>query len=328
MAVRISEGDFVPVEICLNNRPTKEFFVSAKDFAHRDPTTGLRAFRKLIEALGYTWRDPFPRRGVYPTKKMNLEDEPDLVAFRHSELHRVANPSPDQFRKYAGVIHTAARRFWMHNTTLCRDYMMDIDDLQSYARVWLCNYLGLFALPPERDTNDDNAKMFHRYLQQRFVELASIWTRKGKSILAHADDAHIGATGYPFDWNWYRNGTKKMGWKTSLESDGRAAAFYQSAPQRTDILYHRRHCVLDVSTPTARRRSATALLDAKLGELPHDRLVQVLNETAASWRCDPGARKTARLYLQRHQSKCSVCSPPQENQQAAGIQPGSAAVQL
>jgi hypothetical protein len=294
--------------------------VDGASITHRDLRKSLEAFRTLQLALGYDAETPVDR-GPIP-KRRPYGDDFDLVAMRHSEFRRAPNPDPRRLQAYFNTVERASWKFFRANQRLCADQMLSVEDLRTFALVWTTIYIGQYEIPAERVTNNDNEHLLFTYLAQRFAEFRTSLIRKGRNELPVLDAAFIGTRGRPYDYNnkaaWQgaAGGSEDIEYIESCDepSERINTKLYRRAideahdDEQEDTDYVARHCVLDVSSPAARRTSATALLETLLAGLPHDQLIQKLTLAAESDRIHTDARKEAARRLRTHQQHCPTCA--------------------
>jgi hypothetical protein len=251
---------------------------------------GLAFFTDFVAGLGYTPKTPVDR-GELPEQKLSVVDDFEAVAMRHSELRRCPNPSTAQMKRYEPVLKKATWNFLRVNSRLCADNMLEFGDLFSYAQAWTINYLGLYEVPPEQDTANNNEKKLYYFLWQRYNEFRLLLLKKGRNIFPELDTASVAQHDRPYDHN------NLASWNWADEQE-----------EAVDEGYIARRRQLDVRTPNIRRASATRLLEQELGALPHDKLVTTLTEAVQNDRIHPDARREAARRLTEHCESCETCS--------------------
>lgn len=303
------DGEEVVVYLGPGARPEGSIPVSAAVVTGRSLKESLRVFSALQEVLGYEPRVPVDR-GPIPEHKLENGACFEFSAMRHTALRRVPNPTAKQLLRYDLVINRAVGKFFRANRDLCRNHQLEVGDLKTYAQLWACTFIFLVELDTTRPS--DNEKLLYRHVAQRFCGLRQNLFSQGRSTLPSLDEAFIGTHGRPYDWQNFE------GWGSTEER----------VP--TDILYVRRHCKLDLSSPSARRKSATKLLKEELGRLGHDRMVEVLKEAESNDRIEGEARAEAVRQLRLHNQECEVCAPlpVEEDHQVGGADAGGAAEQV
>lgn len=93
----------------------------------------------------------------------------DLTALRHHDLRKVSHPPAKKLKYYQPVIDIAVNKFYRNNQHFLELNMLDIDDLQTYGKVWTVSFIGLHELPTRGD--DQNKKLLMNFLKQRFYDL-------------------------------------------------------------------------------------------------------------------------------------------------------------
>jgi hypothetical protein len=224
-----------------------------------------------------------------PIPKHKAEDFDD-VAWRHSEFRRVPNPPAWKLKAYEDVIGKTSWKFYRWNTTTCQDHGLDVDDLKSYARVWTCNYIGMYQISD--DVDNENKRFLSNYLQQRFNELRKQLIARGRNVLPTLDEAFIALHGRPYEY------TQKSDWITDDSDEGWDVAADEPEEEES----HGRSEGL-----RGRRQRHAAELRERLGAMDHDEMVQALSMTVESDRVHMDARRAASKYLQGHAKKCKAC---------------------
>ncbi len=107
----------------------------------------------------------------------------DLTAMRHSEFRKVPN-NPEVFLRedYQKIVTWAATRFFKFNRVLLKNLGFELNDLKTYAWLYVMNFHGLW-----RDvyaTDKKNGGDLCNYLQQRFFgDFKRLMDRKAKNVL-------------------------------------------------------------------------------------------------------------------------------------------------
>ncbi len=296
----------------------------------RSIQTALDLFQGLVEMLGYEYTSPV-NRGALPTRKAHFSDDFESVAFRHTDLHRVPNPSSADMARFEPIVKKAMLEFHRHYRDICQDNMLDYDDLKNIARVWTVAYLGMYRVPAERDLDNDNEKKLLTHLRQRFQEFRNLLHKKGRNTFANLDEAHIAVHGTPFDYAATFGGLGRLRrYKGTPEMiEAAADVFLQAAPiaseeDEIDSEYVSRHRELNTKTTTSRKASAEKLLEKLLAGLPHDEMVERLTNAIESDRIDPTARREAASRLRSHAGSCGSCAnlllaAAEEDEESAGV---------
>ncbi len=313
-------GAVVPLQIKAADSPAAPrtaVVLEASVITGRKLQAAFDLFTGFVEALGYEGKIPVDR-GPIPKQKAHFSDDPELVGFRHTEFRRVSNPTSEQLAKYSSIIKRTCNTFLRRFETICQDNMLGFDDLQTYAQVWICNYIGLHERSADQDTNHDNTKIATAYLNQRFGELLKTMYKKGRNTFAHLDEAHIAQAGTPFEYGFMKGHSGVVG-KVPGGGPEPVQTFLISDPfeeQEEDAGYEARHNLLDKKTPASRKSSAQKLLDKALGEMPHDQMVSILSEAVDNNRIDPTARQEAASRLRAHAEQCGICAviPSEESE--------------
>lgn len=285
--------------------PKSSIVLEAAVITGRKLQAAFDLFSAFIVRLGYEPRMPIDR-GPVPEQKAHFSDAPELVAFRHTEFRRVANPSPEQLEKYAPIIKRSCYSFLRSYEDVCSDNMLEYGDLHTHAMVWTCNFIGLHEL--SNKAGDDNAKLLTNYLSQRFVELMRTLHKKGRNTFAHLDEAHIAQTGQTFEYAALR----QLALKENEGGDRGGALFFTAVPAHDESVevdedYISRHNMLDTSTPAKRKVSAEKMLNDALEALGHDKMVEALTVASTNNRMDPTARQEAASRLRVHSASCPHC---------------------
>lgn len=115
-----------------------------------------------------------------PSTRPSYKDNEFLVAVRHNEFRDSPPPTPEQIQNYKSVALSKANRFWYYQQNLCKQLGYDFEDVYQYSLCWLTSFCAKFErkdLPV-----DDNRKLFHAYLAQRFEWLGIVLKRKNRSV--------------------------------------------------------------------------------------------------------------------------------------------------
>ncbi len=294
LVVTSKDGAKVPVAVAVKGKPAPALgaiSVQGKDLTSRNLRKSLEAFGKLQVALGYPPRAPVDR-GPIPTHKAHYADDFELVALRHSDFRRSPNPTAAEMKAFETVVNKAAWWFYRKNNQTCLDHGMEVDDLRSYAQAWTVNYLGLYK--DDTLTRVDNERYLFQYLSQRFVEFREQLDKKGRNILPMLDDAYIAMHGRPYEYtnkgDWFSTDPEgDSTWEIPGGAESEAAVVTGAQRERT-------------------KRDSIATLNARLGELGHDEMVEVLSGAVSNDRIHLDARRAASRKLQVHAKTCKGCS--------------------
>lgn len=298
--------------------PSTTVVIEAATITGRNIQAALDIAQSLVETLGYTWSNPV-ERGPLPKSKAHYSDDFEDVAFRHTEFRRAPNPTKAEMEKYAKIVNLECYRFMSHWPQVCSDNMWTVDDLRTYAQVWLVNYLGVHAISEERDSGNENVRKLRAYLGQRFEELRQLAHKKGRNVFTHLDEASIALYGVPFVYRASMGGRGDGGKDRNNFWDIGAEDIQEKG---TDEEYVARNQKIDTRT-SFRKDSAAAFLDKSLAALPHDKMVELLTTASSNHYIDPTARREAGSRLRAHCATCVHCAavsmPPEENEEAPGI---------
>lgn len=301
------DGQEVVVALAGPGAPEGAVLVPGAVVTGRSLKESLRVFSALQEVLGYEPRVPVDR-GPIPEHKLENGACFEFSAMRHTAFRRVPNPTPAQLLRYDVVINRAVGKFFRSNRDLCRNHQLEVGDLKTYAQLWACTFI--FLVEQDAVKTSDNERLLYRHIAQRFCGFKQNLRSQGRSTLPNLDEAYIGTHGRPYDWQNFD------AWETSDER----------VP--VDILYVRKHCKLDLTTPATRRKSASKLLEDELGKLGHDRMVEVLKAAVDNDRIENDARTEAKRRLVLHNQDCSVCAPlPVEEDHQVGAADAGGAVE-
>jgi hypothetical protein len=316
-------------------RPAVEhLFVLACEVTSRHSATALRAFQSITVATGYGAAKPIDR-GEEPAKKLNYEDNFELVAMRHKEFRRVPNPTAAELAKYDRVINKAVSRFMYINAKICKRHNQDFGDLKTYAQIWTCNYLGLYKVA--NPTNNDNEKKLYAHLCQRFHNYVDLLLKKERNCVVDSNTVSIALYGRPYDANI---GSRRIA-EGYEQPDSGSWEEPSEAEQIDEVLeFATQAAELDFATAlmpvsaldetddeaekeqiseAKRRKQAQAALKAAFAKLPHDRMVELLKEASENEHLCYDARMEARKQLRLHAKECDHCTPiPEELEAEAG----------
>jgi hypothetical protein len=271
--------------------------VSASAITGKRFQAALAAFYSVTDAAGYDRVQPVDR-GAEPAlntkgnpRKLHYKDEDFLVAIRHTEFRRSINPSDDRWTKYKAVMEKTSASFMRQNFELCARHGLTIDDVMQYARCYVVNFCTRYEIPEDQTTFCDNERKCYAYLRQQFCtaptsSLRAILLKKQRSTMPDTETVGICLFGKPDA-------------DTEVSPD---------AEDETDYDYIGRHCELDKTSTTARRKSAASKLASLLDALPHDQLVELLRGAADNASFDVTTRREAMRQLRLHLGKCESCA--------------------
>ena len=148
-----------------------------------------KVFYGITELLGYG-RPEITLRGEAPSRSIRSNtDDFDLVIMRHCEFRRVPNPPQEVMDFYRNTQNIAVRNFYSGNQAFCKTIGLEVEDLMTYAQVWTCNFHGLFAIRESKA--DDNKRLLHNYIKQRFNELRAGWFKRLKNTNHDAESMDL-----------------------------------------------------------------------------------------------------------------------------------------
>lgn len=294
--------------------------VLANELTSQHTATAHRAFHMITVAAGYGTPNPVAGRGAEPSRKLRYDDNFELVSMRHREFRRVPNPEAKDITAYNKVVYKAIKRFMGINAVICRRNGVEFEDLRSYARVWTCNYLGLFKVA--NPTENDNERKLYAYLNQRFTEMAGMLVKKERNCVPDLQAAHIARFGTTFEAI-----NRKQGLGTYLETsaemsfeDHAEALLDEEVAEEIEVAAfqdgYEGLMIPEVDaqekekkiSDNKRRKLAAAALKTKLASMPHEDLLALLGSTSTNAYVHPDARKEAVRQLRLHKEDCSVCA--------------------
>jgi len=156
------------------------YSIDARVITGRRVDHAMEAFRGLCERLGWKNLPPPVDRGKIPQKRVAAKDDFDLRVLRHRDFHRVPNPAPHRLESYKKMMEYELVTFVYRNQDLCRNIGFDVDDLRTYAQVWVSIFIGRDEIKAEegRDTHAENQKKARSYVRQRLFEMSELIRRK------------------------------------------------------------------------------------------------------------------------------------------------------
>lgn len=245
-----------------------------------DLSVALAAFHAITEAAGFGKPVPVNRGEEPKGRRLNQTDDFDLIALRHKEFRAAPNLKAEDYKPFEMVIQSACRAFYRKNYYACKEMMLEVDDLRTYALGWTTNYLHKYNLLS--GTQDENRKLLRTHLRQRFAEFAKNLHAKKADCIPTQETYHICTAG---------------------NVDGEVD---DTVPMDDD--YTKRHKVLDTRNAQARRVSARKLLADSLAALPHDEMVEKLSYVALNPSFQNlDAVDEAKYMLEEHRKTCPVC---------------------
>lgn len=344
LTVATAGGGELEVQVCLRRdetMPGEGVQVVAGDVTGKKLASALAAFWRVTDAAGHEHCKPF-ERGAEPEanaqgnpRKLHYRDDEFLVAIRHTEFRRSPNPDPERFQHYRATMEKVSWSFVRLNFELCQRHGVDIDDVMTLARCYVVNFCARYETPNE--VFHDNERKCYAYIRQRLnSDFLPILRKKQRSMLPDAETVSIGLYGRP---NTLSDQTAVLFPKKYPNPEivlqryvypelGQGITEHDREDADADEDYVRRHCVLDTSSPSARRASAAALLRDLLGDMPHDDMVETLRAATENHSLDVVARREAARQLRLHSGSCAACGSGdlgvEEDEELAGEDAGCA----
>ncbi len=168
------------------------FSIKPSSLNNRDVAIALLSFKKLVESLGFTYVPPVTRE--IANKRLNFDDNFELISMRHCDLRRSPNPPDEVFKKYKKITDLACYKFFSFNYALCKRNLLEINDLKVYANIWLINYLGNFKNPNDSDREAKN-KLSYYLTQKFFCEFKGFLERKEERCMPDFNDFCLSSFG-------------------------------------------------------------------------------------------------------------------------------------
>lgn len=133
-----------------------------------DPEEARSALERVLAPVVSLPIPALPRKPPPPGPRSYRQDL-DLVVWREHQLRRTPNPPPWVFRRFEGLCHSAAKRFYQLNRGNCDRLGYEVGDLQTHTQMWLILFWGRHRrLEAEIGENE---RFFRSFLNQRFAEL-------------------------------------------------------------------------------------------------------------------------------------------------------------
>lgn len=324
LVVKSKNGKSFDVSVVKGTVPPADTLVIAAPDLTGKRSRAFSAFHRITIAAGYgepipvdRQEDPTKANGEVFRPRFN-EAEFDLVAFRHREFRKCPNPTPQEWRDYMSVIEVAIRRFYSTNYTLLKQQGMELQDLTSYAMVWAVNYIKLYV-DSEKDL-EQNRKLMHAHLKQRFAEFRALLYKKGQSCIPDREVAEIALTGNIDDGNRQAGrASDLLAWPTMEEIPGdayrEAAAIEED--QENEETYQKNLYLEAISngkkpkepaSDKTRRRQSQRRLRQALETLDHETLLETLKTASENKALCFDAQHEAARQLELHKRACRTCS--------------------
>lgn len=209
-------------------------------------------------------------RGVGPTRSEIYGQDPFLTLARHREFRQAPDLPPKRLAFYGPLVKRWARGFASVNRRLCAAHGFEVEDLETFGMIWAHIFAHKGEIP---GMDEDNRKLFLAYLRQRGASLFRSLVHRGRDTYPDAPEAHMALTGEVLD-------------KTPVND-----------PWNQEI-----------STGVVMERpQAQALLDKRLAELPHDKMVKALQEASKNPNRDYITQQRAARMLKDHEKSCPSC---------------------
>lgn len=265
----VQTADHTPLGIVLTDSldtpPLTEYptlLLSIAAIAHLDLSVRLTAFQSILQAAGYDAMVPVDR-GPMPSGRLQLADDFDSVTLRHTEFRRTPNCVADQLRDYQSVMDVSLNTAWRRYRWIWQRFGLERDDLSTWAKVWTMSWLNEYSTP----SKDENRRLLHTRLWQRFAELAHAVERRTEQVMPDMRGATIDTPTGP---------------RAILKG------FECMLPAEEDTSTVR---------PLSRKRASQELTKA-LDSLPPQEALEVLQHAANNPYLDPEARSVAQRRLQ------------------------------
>lgn len=279
--------------------------ILAPEVTHPNRTIALSAFHTVTEAGGYGKPTPV-ERGPEPEQRISYQEDFELVVMRHREFRNAPNPIPGELEKYERVVMNVCWWLYRANRPFFESMGYEAEDLKSYAQVFATNFLHKYKIDESKVTNSDNERLMTNHLKQRLVELIAVAKKKSRNITIAPDVALLGSI---------NSDTHALSLEITKDEYRKAHTdfVYVTIPQVADWVpvededYKTRKTELNLKSDLTRRNSAKKLLEARLSELPHNRMVETLIGVQKSSAFCPDTREEASKRLRKHLASCSEC---------------------
>jgi hypothetical protein len=233
------------------------------------------------------------------------------VSMRLTPFGRTPNLPTSEFAKWEKVLKREADRAARRCRSLLYSMGLDRDDLKSIGLVYLSNYLHRHQTLDNDQVNGANLTLS---LMQQYGRWADVTIR-------HLKDVSPTTVGVPINFilgspcpNSYIDDIYGSNFEASYTFDleNKSPPIEEEPDFNTPeeaARWHHKRAIQEGRYQAKRRKNATAALESGLSELPHDRMVYILNEVAESHFQDTDARDEARRRLRDHQTNCVICLP-------------------
>ncbi|CAB4127297.1 hypothetical protein UFOVP75_126 [uncultured Caudovirales phage] len=278
LAVQKADGSWQDVTVALagTERQPRAYIVHANDIAHKKNPIALMTFHALTNTLGHG--KPLPVDRGPDIAQNALDHDFFLGAARHRDFRRSPNLPAAKYKEYKDVMDSACRSFLSKNPKLCAFHGYEIDDLRTYAMIWVHIFVHKYeVIKPTQKDGTDNQRLCMKYLNNRFYQMFQMMER-GKVLTAPPKE-EVSALLY------------------GQQMDDHMGELYVT-PHEEDI---------EVHVSREDRSSTTENLRAKLSEMPHDQYVEHLTRIVAYPYQDVGTRRLANQRLKAHKADCPVC---------------------
>lgn len=127
---------------------------------------------------------PFSDEEMADHSRITCWNNFEYVCMRHRDFRKSPNQSESVMEPFYPIIKKMSKRYFRMFDAVFSTTGYDYEDLESYGRVYLINFLGN---PRNERPQEEQFKLFTSYIKQRYGELASICNRKNKNILGCND---------------------------------------------------------------------------------------------------------------------------------------------
>lgn len=249
----------------------------------------LAEFHRVTEAAGYGKPNPLCRPEAQ--ERASFKESMELAVMRHMSFRRVPNPPDSAYGKYEKVIEGTCKKFFHSRWRFLNvNGIDDLEDLRSYAMVWVTIFIGLFEDPNE--SKEHNCRILAHYLKQRLSYLGLALKRKGRSCRTHLHSSNENYDhSHDPDLHAFTDATSNLHGQKMRE--GSVEDF--AVPM-----------VEDAGLPTC---WATHKLNKLLAAMDHDDMVAALTKVADNVGFIHGTAEVrqARKRLDRHVQGCPLC---------------------
>lgn len=274
------------VLVCVNEVDDKkegfDIKLDARIIADNKLETSLTEIYKLTESLGYG--KPNLPRPINTDKKAKKEDHVS-VSLRLTPFSRTPNIPASSYKKWMHIVKRESDRAYRKYSTILRRTGMDKDDLKSIGMIYLTNFLSR-----HRDLKDDQKSGAH--LTLKLIQEFSRWSSLQSKYIKNIDPKDVPIS--------FCVGKPVANSVVSLS--------YEDSGNENHQVYSYRLGEEEEPIASYSKEVANKKLNKLLSSMEHDKMISTLTNIYYNKNMDEDVREEAYRKIDKHKSKCKICS--------------------